>query len=368
MQLDWWIRGQTSTLKILFWYRSISVLGQVAALLIAKMIFEFPLYLNGVITVVGLLVLVNIFTWFRARNVNEANSLEIFSQLLIDVMALSALFYFSGGATNPFVSMYLLPLAMGAILLSANWVLLLSIISIAAYSYLMWGLPHDMTSEHAHHADHLFDLHVLGMWVSFVLSAGVIAFFVVKMRTSLQLKDQQLLAAREQAIKDEKLVALGALAASTAHEMGTPLGTIQLIISDLQENNISQSEIDTLLEQVRRCKQALTEISTAANDLNMQSDGLTSFKPFLENLLSDWQQDRPNVNLTAEFKGEENAGVVAEKTLAKALVNLFDNAADASPNSVNVKSSWQAHEAKIIIADQGEGIDPNLISEIGTKP
>ena len=366
MNLSWWGNGEPSPLRILFWFRSFSIACQIAAAYLAKSVFSFPLNVSGVAIVVSCLLAFNIFTWFRSNTVTEAAATEIFIQLLIDVIALSALFYFAGGATNPFVSMYLLPLAMSAVLLSPRWVWLLAGISIAAYSYLMWGI--DTASEHAQHTDQSFNLHILGMWVSFVLSAGVIAFFVVKMRASLQQKDQQLQAASEQAIKDEKLVSLGALAASTAHEMGTPLGTIQLIVADLHENNISQLEIDILLEQVKRCKQALNEMSNAASDLHAQGKNLTSFKPFLENLLAGWQQDRPNVNLTTQLIGENNAGVAAEKTLAKALVNLLDNAADASPESVNVTSSWQAHEAKIIIADQGEGIDPDLLSDIGSKP
>ena len=68
----------------------------------------------------------------------------------------------------------------------------------AAYSYLMWLYP----NQHANHGDQSFNLHVFGMWVSFVLSAAVIAFFVVKMRSALQQKDQLLIAARERAIKE----------------------------------------------------------------------------------------------------------------------------------------------------------------------
>ena len=366
MNLSWWGNREPGPLRILFWFRSFSIAGQIAAVYLAKSIFSFPLNVSGIAVVISCLLAFNIFTWVRSNIVTDATAAEIFFQLLIDVIALSALFYFAGGATNPFVSMYLLPLAISAVMLSPKWVWLLAGISIAAYSYLMWGV--DTASEHAHHSDQSFNLHILGMWVSFVLSAGVIAFFVVKMRASLQKKDQQLQAASEQAIKDEKLVSLGALAASTAHEMGTPLGTIQLIVSDLHENNISQSEIDTLLEQIQRCKQALNEMSSAASDLHAQGKNLTSFKPFLESLLVSWQQDRPNVNLTTTLNGENDAGVAAEKTLAKALVNLLDNAADASPESVCVTSSWQAHEAKIIIADQGDGIDPDVITDIGNKP
>ena len=363
MNISWWGKEEPSTLRILFWFRAISILGQLVTSILAKVIFSFPLNDIGIACVISALVMANIFTWLRSNRVSEASSLEIFLQLLIDVTALSALFYFSGGATNPFISMYLLPLAIGAVLLPQAWVWVLAAISMAAYSYLMWVYP----NQHAHHNDQSFNLHVLGMWVSFVLSAGVIAFFVVKMRSALAQKENLLIAAREQAIKDEKLVSLGALAASTAHEMGTPLGTIQLIISDLEERKITKKEIDILLEQVGRCKEALAEMSTSAGGLQIEGDGVTDFENFLRELLTTWHQGRPNIGFATHINSNVRAGVVASKTVSKAIINLLDNAADASPDSVNVSASWYEKEAKIVIADQGKRIDPELISDIGTK-
>lgn len=368
MNLFWWGSVEPSPLRIIFWFRSFLIVCQVAAVILAKSVFSFQLDVSGITVVIGCLLAFNLFTFYRSNHVAEAGSTEIFIQLLIDVLALSMLFYYSGGATNPFISMYLLPLAIGAVLLSSGWVWLLAGMGIVAYSYLMWGVPSETAHEGMHHGGQSFDLHVLGMWVSFVLSAGVIAYFVVKMRISLKEKDMQLQQAREQTIKDEKLVSLGALAASTAHEIGTPLGTMQLIISDLRENDISRNEIETLLEQVHRCKQALNEMSVTASELHEDGANLTDFETFIRHLLSAWQQERPNVNLTTVYKGTCKSGVAAEKTLSKALINLLDNAADASPDSVNVRASWRPHEAEIIIVDEGTGIAPEKLAQIGTRP
>ncbi len=364
MKISWWGKEDPNTLRLLFWFRTFSIVGQMGAALLAKLVFAFPLNGWGISIVIASLIMVNTYTWIRSIKVSEPSHLEIFIQLLIDVIALTILFHFSGGATNPFVSMYLLPVAISAVLLPQLWVWILAVISMSAYSYLMWLYP----NQHAHHNGQSFMLHVVGMWVSFVLSACVIAFFVVKMRAALQHKNQLLRLARERAIKDEKLVSLGALAASTAHEMGTPLGTIQLIIADLEENNISQGEIDILLEQVRRCKQALAEMSTSAGGLHIEGDRVSDFEEFLHTLLDDWHQTRPNVKLNTNISASNKAGVVAGKTLSKALINLLDNAADASPEVIHVDANWQHNEAYLKIIDQGEGIDPKVLAEIGTKP
>ncbi|MFK8028195.1 MAG: ATP-binding protein [Gammaproteobacteria bacterium] len=365
LNMPWWGKEQQNTLSILFWFRAVSILGQIATSLLAKFVFEFPLNGAGIAVVIMSLIVVNSYTWLRAKSVSDASNIEIFLQLLIDVAALSALFYFAGGATNPFISMYLLPLAISAVLLPQAWVWILAIISIVVYSSLMWLFP---ANEHAHHASQSFSLHVLGMWVSFVLSAVVIAYFVVKMRSALQHKEQQLIDARERVIRDEKLVSLGTLAASTAHEMGTPLGTIQLITADLEENKISQEEIDILLTQVMRCKQALTEMSTAAGGLNVEGEGLVDFEEFISALLKEWSQSRLDLILNKKVSGQSKVGIVAAKTLSKALINLLDNAADASPEEIDVDVTWNKNEAQVLIIDHGDGIDPKILADIGVKP
>ena len=364
MNKSWWENNNLSTLRILFWYRTISILGQIATTILAKTIFSFPLNEWGIASVIAMLIVVNAYTWIRSNQSVETNNVEIFSLLLFDIAALTALFYFAGGATNPFISMYLLPLAIGAVLLSQLWVWLLAIISMSAYSYLMWVFP----NQHIHHSDQSFNLHILGMWVSFVLSAVVIAYFVVRMRSALQQKDEQLLAAREQQIKDEKLVSLGALAASTAHEMGTPLGTLQLIISDLEENSISKKEIDILLEQISRCKEALADMSTSAGGLHVEGEGIMEYKEFISQILAEWKIKRPEVQFHVDIQGDTKAGIVAGKTLSTALINLLDNAADASPDFIEINSTWNVNEAVIRISDKGQGLDEAIIEQIGVKP
>ena len=353
-------------MRILFWFRTLAIGGQIATTILAKAVFSFPLHLSGIAVVIGALVLVNVYTWFRSKEVRDHRSVEIFIQLLIDIAALTGLFYFAGGATNPFISMYLLPVAIGAVLLSQGWVWILATISVGVYSYLMWIYP----DAHMHHGggDQSFNLHVFGMWVSFLISAGVIAFFVMKMRAALKVKDDLLNAAREQAIRDEKLVSLGALAASTAHELGTPLGTIQLIVSELEENNISKKDIDVLLAQTQRCKAALSEMSTSAGSVQLEGGTLIGINEYLQKLIVSWSNSRPQIKVSTQFEGDTHSNILAEKALSKALINLLDNAADASPDSVEISANWNDAEVKITVADQGDGIDPEVLTEIGKKP
>ena len=360
----WFSTKIRNPLQILVAFRSVAILGQIIAVSLAQLVFNFPLNITGIVTVLLSMSVINLYTWQLAKRVTEASSWLVFTQLLVDLAALTAIFYFSGGATNPFVSMYLLPLAMGAVLLAQQWVWFLTLIAVAVYSLLMWMFP----SEHMQHMGQSFNQHVMGMWLSFLISAIVIAYFVLQMRRALQEKEEQLTIAREQAIRDEKLISLGALAASTAHELGTPLATMQLLLDDLDENEISSHQIDLLLNQVRRCKKALAEMSNLADREEIKEGALIEVHEYLEGLLHDWQRQRPSINLSRQLSGPVTTAVIAENSFSKALVNLLDNAADASPEAVHVAAQWDRQTLQLTIIDQGGQLSDEAMSKIGTKP
>jgi two-component system sensor histidine kinase RegB len=152
---------------------------------------------------------------------------KLFLELLADVAALTALLYLSGGSTNPFVSLYLLPLIIAATALTARYAWAMAGLTIACYSALMFfylplGHGHEMHSS-------AFNLHVLGMWANFLVSAVLIASFVATMSASIRGRDRELAIARARALRDEQVVALGTFAAGAAHELGTPLSTIAVL-------------------------------------------------------------------------------------------------------------------------------------------
>ena len=151
---------------------------------------------------------------------------EYFSQLLLDVAVLTVLLYFSGGSTNPFISYYLVILTVCAATLPWSYTWCMAGVTFAAYSSLLFYyqplmLPgHDMAAmSHGR----FFNLHVLGMWLTFLISALLITYFVVKMAQAIRQQEEDLAAQRETTLHDEQLLAVATLAAGTAHELGTPL-------------------------------------------------------------------------------------------------------------------------------------------------
>ena len=118
-----------------------------------------------------------------------------------------------------------------------------------SFALLATLFPGGITGEHdAHGWQADFNLHLLGMWFNFALSAVLIAWFVARMAQSLRERDQRLAVAREAALRNEQLVALGTLAAGAAHELGTPLSTIAVIATELERDRGHDS---ALVEDLR---------------------------------------------------------------------------------------------------------------------
>src|SRR5882762_9486753 len=173
-----------SDLRRLFFLRCIAIGGQAGVIAAAVMLFDTPLPVAAMGAVIVLQAAVNARTWTRLRQTAPVSEAELFLELLADVAALTALLYLSGGSTNPFVSLYLLPLTIAATALSARHALGMAGLTITCYSALMFfylplGHGHEMHSS-------AFNLHVLGMWANFLVSALLIASFVATMSASIR--------------------------------------------------------------------------------------------------------------------------------------------------------------------------------------
>ncbi len=210
----------------------------------------------------------NIYTWLRLAVRAKLRQQRNLHPDAARRPGLTAIFFFTGGASNPFVWFYLLPLMIAATILPRGHTWTMAAVTVLCYSALfLIDMP--ASGEHAHHQAEGFQMHVFGMWLGFVMSAGFVAVIIVGMAYSLRERDHKLAEAREQALKNERLVALGTLAAGTAHELGTPLGTMAILTAELQQdyagedNSGLQRKLAILQRQIERCKEALSSLSSA---------------------------------------------------------------------------------------------------------
>ncbi|MFZ5593907.1 MAG: ATP-binding protein [Pseudomonadota bacterium] len=357
--------SSSPNLRRLVAFRGVVIAVQLLAVLVAVYGLDIPLPLFPLLTVIAAFAMLNVLTIARLKMAAAVTDGELFGHLLLDVTALSALLYLTGGSSNPFVSLFLLSLTMTAVALPAVYTWAMAVITAVCYSALMFFY---LPLPHSHGSD--FNLHVLGMWFNFVLSAGLVAWFVVRMGNTVRERDRALAEAREKALRDEQLVALGTLAAGAAHELGTPLATMAVLTKELAREHALQPEaadrLRILRDQVDRCKGILTTMAASAGQVRAEAGRGLALDVYLQDMLDHWRAMRPGVVVAQEWTGSQPPPrIVAEQTLTQAILNMLNNAADASPELVEVQGEWDASELRLVICDRGPGLTPAIQAQAG---
>ena len=384
-----------SHLHRLVWLRAIAVVAQCATLALAYRFFSMELQWLPMLATIAALAGLNLLTWLRLRNDRPVANAEFFAQLCADVLVLSVLLYYAGGSTNPFISLFLLPLVIAAATLPHGYTWAMTCITTGSYTLLMkFYVPLPMTpplthgamdeAEMANMADmnmpgisiahamppnDAFNMHIIGMWLGFVISAVVVAYFVVKMAYAVRERDETLAKAREETLRNERIVALGIQAASAAHELGTPLSTLAVVIGELKHDQAVLPEwrdnLAILDDQVRACKRILGKLLANAQDT--EAPTLQPLEQFLAATLDEWQLLRPTVYCHYQATGAQPAPQMnMDPALRAALLNLLNNAADASPEKIDIEANWDADNFTLKIHDHGKGLTPEAAARAGS--
>lgn len=314
----------------------------------------------------GFSMVLCLVTALRLRASLPVTELEYAVQLACDLLIHSALLYFSGGSTNPFVSYYLVPLAIAAVTLPWVYSLILSGIALVAYTLLLVQFypleAFPMARE---------KMQIYGMWLSFALAAAVITFFAAKMAEELRRQEQFQAQRREESLRDEQLLAVATQAAGAAHELGTPLATMSVLINEMRQDHtdpLLQEDLTVLQEQVKQCKHTLQQLVRAAeaNRRMAVEDQAVTF--WLDEALNRWHLMRPEASYRFQRLGQGNVPRLASPPdLTQALLNLLNNAADACPDGLEVRLDWDAADIVISIRDHGPGVPVAIAEQIG-KP
>lgn len=346
-------------------YRYLVLAGLLIAVA-AAIVLEFPLPWAEVSAVIAVAALLNMLTSLRLRRfARVVSEQELYFHLFTDVVILSALLYFTGGSTNPFVSLLLVPLTLAAASLPGRYTWAIAGAALLCYSLLMvWYIP----LPHQHGMN--FNLHILGMWFGFVLSALLISYFAVKMNATLRERERALARAREEALRTERLLALGTLAAGAAHELGTPLATMAVLGKELEGECAALPEaadqLRILRSQIDRCKEILARLAVSAGQSPAAAGHGQALDQYLTHTLGKWHGERPRVGLRQEWEGTQPAPhIIADQTLTHAITNILNNAADASEDSVECRGRWTDRELTLEVCDRGPGLSGDAESRIG---
>jgi two-component system sensor histidine kinase RegB len=382
-------------LEWLFILRNLMLGGESLIIFLAVNGLEIALPQQQLWLVICSIAAVNVYTWVRLQTDEPVTELEIFSQLIVDVFSISALLYLTGGASNPIIWVFLLPLIVTGIMLPQSYAWYMVILTCSAYTILVAHNvplpaiePHmgdaTMISPEIKHQLHMmsdrhyFNLHIFGMWFGFVFSAGLVAYFVVELSKSLRDRERHLAEARESALRDEKAISLGTLAASAAHDMGTPLGTMAILVHELQQDYPRhrypdlQEKMLILEQQIARCKDALSVMSAYGGEMRAESGSRMNLVEYIDEVLMQWRTHKPAAKLSLIVSPSVyiKSEIIAERTLTHSIINILNNAAEATPadKGLELHTHWDGLFLVLKVRDFGPGLPPALLNFAGKEP
>lgn len=314
---------------------------------------------------------VSLLTLLRLLRGWPVTDVEYGAQLLFDILVHSVLLYYAGGPANPFASYFLVPLTIAAATLSWQHTAALASVAMIAYSLLLfWYHPLPLFEMPMYASQVRIDLRVIGMWLNFAMSAGLITLFVVHMAEALRRHAERLAERREQSMRDSQLLGIASVAAGAAHELSTPLSTMSVLLKDLRADYTDpqiQEDLALLQEQVRQCKESLQQMVRSAEFNRSQPHVNQPADIWLKRLLERWQLMRPEASWQLKAVPEGEVPLVQDSPeLGQSILNLLNNAADACPDNITIALEWNAQRLRLCIRDNGPGVPLHIAEQLGT--
>ncbi len=351
--------------------RWLAVAGQLVTILLTRWAFGITLPLAEMLGVLAGLVALNVASIFVLRRARPISNGELFGALLLDVAALSAQLYLSGGATNPFVSLFLLQVVLGSVLLKrwSSWVLVVAssvAFAVLTFAYRPIVLPPGFDRS-------LFALHVQGMWVCFALVAVLLVLFVARINGNLRAQDAHLADIRRQAAEEEHIVRIGLFASGAAHELGTPLSSLSVILGDWRRiGTVARDpdlvrDVEEMQAEVQRCKAIVTSILLSSGDARGEQSAATTVRALFDRVIADWSaaRDFRQARYTDLFGAD--VPIASDVVLRQAVFNLLDNAAEVSPAGFEIALARERDDVVLAVRDHGPGFAAEQLANLG-KP
>lgn len=321
---------------------------------------------------VGVGLTLSIGVW-RLRKEVPISELELLAQLVADAGILIFILLATGGASNPLISYLLVLLAVGATILHQRYVNAFAIANIAVYTTFLLS---ELQAEHSDHMVENFQLHLVGMWVTFVVSAILITLFVTRMAEAIRSRELTLARSRENEMRNEQLVAIGTLAAGTAHALGTPLSTMSVLLTDLDKHSDEElkkmsikEDISLLRQQVVRCKDSLNQLTRFYNKADRQTPYDGAITTFMDEIQDYIVNIHPRANVRFEIQDSaQSANIPYDLSLRHAVINIVENAIKAANSQVIVTCLVAAKPdplLEITIQDDGPGIPASVMENMG---
>jgi two-component system sensor histidine kinase RegB len=342
--------------------RWLAVGGQVATIVFVQFVLGIPLPLEPMAAILAALILFNLASMVYWHDREEVGNGALFFALLVDVLTLTAQLHLSGGASNPFIFLYLLQVALAAVLLRpwASWAIA-GVTTTCFIALTLWSGPVVLPDTY----------RAAGLLICFVLNAALVVVFINRISRILRRRDEHLAAMRQRAAEEEHIVRMGLLASGAAHELGTPLATISVLLSDwrrmpvFREQPVLLQESEEMQLQLDRCKSIVSGILLSAGETRAEAPERSTVTEFLDTLVAGWQATRPVRDFRYAREVEDDAVIVSDEGLKQMICNVLDNALEASPAQVRLEARTVGDELVVRVLDAGPGFSKKMLAEFG---
>jgi len=363
------IVGRKNALQLIQ-LRWIAVVGQISTIAIVNLVFNIAIPTPAMLAILIFLIAFNIASSLRWHESLSVSSGELFFALLVDVITLTAQLYLSGGTQNPFAFLYLLQVIISAVLLNtiSTWCIIL-ITSACLAGLSVFSVPLQLPPS----ANGFSSLQTLGLVICFVLNAALLTIFITRISKNLRAGEAQLAEMRQHAAEEDHIVRMGLLASGAAHELGTPLATLSVILGDWQRmpefnrNTEVQQEMHDMQIQLNRCKSIISGILLSAGEVRSESSAKTSIHRFLNDLVDEWKTSHAIAIFIFENKIPRDFPIAFNTALKQMIWNVLDNAFEASPKWVKFIATCEEAKLNLIVADAGPGFSDAMLTQFG-KP
>jgi two-component system sensor histidine kinase RegB len=350
--------------------RWIAVVGQIVTIGVVHVGFGIHLPTHSMMAALACLVAFNLASLWRWRGQREVRNGELFVALLVDVAVLTVQLYLSGGTTNPFVYLYLLQVSLAAVLLRpwSTWTMVvITGVCFAGLALLSRPLPLPLDLHRG-----LDSPYIQGMLICFALNAALLVVFIKRISNNLRARDLRLADLRQRAAEQAHIVRMGLLASGAAHELGTPLATLSVILGDwrrmpvFSQNTELLQELGDMQMQLQRCKRIVSGILLSAGEARSESSAKTTVGTFLHDLVEEWRRTRPVNAFVYNNDFGDDLPMVSDSALKQMIYNLLDNALEASPASVQLDVGRDARALILAVSDAGPGFPQAMLAQFGT--
>lgn len=346
-----------AVIQRLFLLRTLAIAIQLATVLIVYYVMSLEISLFPLLIVIVVESVFHIFSIYIFKN-REAGNAAIVCQLIADIIFLSILLSLSGGATNAFVSLLLLPIIIAAVSLPSRYLSIISLSAISSYSILLFRMP-----EHTMHQMDMSN-HFFAMWANFLLSVLVVTIVVGAMARIITNREQSIAKQREEQLRSEQLLSLGLASAQVTHQLATPLANIQLLFDELLEDHPEHVAVQSMRHPLEQCRNQLGYFRNLAASIREGNTQNITVDELLEQFNDSLQLHFPEQSIDVIQNEEIHASIHSDAMLISALLNLVQNAIRANKENNEKSLTLTVYCCQqylhLVLRDFGTGIDSNI--------